>query len=100
MTQCREPAFLVFSNCDEILVIMPSAATKDSRDSTCGMNHFPISEHKPASVPRSGKGLDISGRQVTLRSTVETPTLAPPRKSMAHDAPSKLWSVQETYEAV
>ena len=30
------PTFLVFSNCEEILVIMPSAATKDSRDSTCG----------------------------------------------------------------
>lgn len=27
--------FRVFSNCEEILVIMPSAATKDSRDSTC-----------------------------------------------------------------
>jgi hypothetical protein len=29
-------AFLVFSNCEEILVIMPRAATNDSRDSTCG----------------------------------------------------------------
>ena len=34
------PTFLVFSNCEEILVIMPSAATKDSRDSTCGQRHF------------------------------------------------------------
>ena len=31
-------AFLVFSNCEEILVIMPRAATNDSRDSTCGGN--------------------------------------------------------------
>ena len=35
------PTFLVFSNCEEILVIMPSAATKDSRDSTCGKGQFP-----------------------------------------------------------